>query len=76
MSKKKKSARRPNIPAAALGGPAAPATTVPAPAAPGTSPRREAFAPDYEYIKKDLRRIGILAGSFIAILIILSFFIQ
>jgi hypothetical protein len=30
------------------------------------------FNPDYSYVIKDLRRIGILAGSFIVILIILS----
>ena len=32
------------------------------------------FNPDYTIIKRDLRRIGILAGTFIAILIVLSFF--
>jgi len=31
---------------------------------------------DYTYVKKDLGRIGILAGSFILILIVLSFFIH
>jgi hypothetical protein len=31
------------------------------------------FNPDYAYVKKDLRQIGILAGSFFAILIVLSF---
>ena len=30
------------------------------------------FNPDYGHVVKDLRRIGILAGSFIVILIILS----
>ena len=30
------------------------------------------FNPDYGYVVKDLKRIGILAGSFIVILIILS----
>ncbi len=33
------------------------------------------FNPDYSYVKKDLRRIGLLAGSFFAILIVLSFFL-
>ena len=33
------------------------------------------FNPDYSDIKKDLKNIGILAGSFLAILIILSFFL-
>ena len=30
------------------------------------------FNPDYSHVIKDLRRIGILAGSFIVILIVLS----
>ncbi len=34
------------------------------------------FNPDYTYVKKDLARIGIMAGSFIAILVILSFFLR
>jgi hypothetical protein len=40
-----------------------------------TRTMKESFNPDYTYVIKDLRRIGILAGSFIAIYIILSFFI-
>ncbi|UCD41271.1 MAG: hypothetical protein JSV69_11920 [Chloroflexota bacterium] len=31
------------------------------------------FNPDYTYVKQDLRTIGILAGIFITILVILSF---
>ena len=31
---------------------------------------------DYRYVKADLRRIGVLAVSFTAILIVLSFFIH
>ncbi len=34
------------------------------------------FNPDYSYVIKDLKRIGILAGSFLAVLIILSFIIK
>jgi len=34
------------------------------------------FNPDYSTIKQELKRIGILAGSFFALLIILSFFIK
>lgn len=34
------------------------------------------FNPDYSHVVKDLRRIGILAGSFFAILIVLSFFLS
>lgn len=38
-----------------------------------TAPRDE-FNPDYSNTKRELKRIGILAGTFIAILIVLSFF--
>lgn len=43
-----------------------------------TAPRPQAgdFNPDYTNIKKDLKRIGILAASFFAFLIILSFFLH
>jgi hypothetical protein len=34
------------------------------------------FNPDYTYVKQDLKRIGILAGSFIGVLVILSFFLR
>jgi len=34
------------------------------------------FNPDYTYIRRDLGRIGILAGAFFVILIVLSFFIH
>jgi hypothetical protein len=40
--------------------------------APAAGPR--GFDPDYSYIVKDLRRIGILAAGFITLLVILSFF--
>ncbi|MGW8142753.1 MAG: hypothetical protein ACWGN2_00070 [Anaerolineales bacterium] len=33
----------------------------------------EDFNPDYTYVKKDLKTIGILASIFITILVILSF---
>jgi hypothetical protein len=33
------------------------------------------FNPDYAYVIKDLKRIGILAGSFFTLLIVLSFFL-
>lgn len=33
------------------------------------------FNPDYTYVVKDLKRIGILAASFTIVLIVLSFFI-
>ncbi len=44
------------------------------PAASRLAPQTE-FDPDYSYITKDLKRIGVLAGSFLAILIALSFFL-
>ena len=34
------------------------------------------FNPDYSFVIKDLRRIGILAATFITILIILSFILK
>lgn len=53
---------------------------------PQTSPRPQAavtsrpssteFNPDYSAVKKDLKRIGILAGSFFVILIVLSFILR
>lgn len=39
-----------------------------------TSP--DEFQPDYSYIKKDLRFIGILAATFITVLIVLSFILK
>ena len=37
---------------------------------------RTEFNPDYSAVKKDLARIGTLAGFFIAVLIVLSFFLR
>jgi hypothetical protein len=34
------------------------------------------FSPDYSFIVKDLRRIGVLAGSFLLLLVALSFFLR
>lgn len=34
------------------------------------------FNPDYSYVISDLKRIGILAGSFITILVVLSLFLR
>ena len=42
---------------------------------PAASSRTE-FNPDYSDVKKDLRRIGTLAGFFITVLIVLSFIIK
>jgi hypothetical protein len=40
------------------------------------SSRPTEFNPDYTPIIKDLRRIGVLAGTFIGILVVLSFFLR
>jgi hypothetical protein len=34
------------------------------------------FSPDYTFIMKDLKRIGLMAGTFFTLLIILSFFLK
>ena len=39
----------------------------------GSGPGRNEFNPDYSSVKKDLRRIGLLAGFFVLLLIALSF---
>lgn len=64
--------------------PVSPAPTVTAPApriAPSTIGRRtgpsaQEFNPDYTPIKRDLGRLATLAGSFLVILIALSFFVK
>jgi len=47
--------------------------TVAASASVSSSGRSE-FNPDYSVIKRDLKRIGILAGSFLMVMIILALF--
>ncbi len=41
-----------------------------------SSPAATEFNPDYSDVKYDLKRIGILAGSFITLLVVLSFFLR
>ena len=38
--------------------------------------RTTEFNPDYTYIRRDLRRIGVLAGAFFVVLLVLSFFLH
>ncbi len=38
--------------------------------------RSTEFNPDYTYVKRDLSRIGTLAGAFFVALIVLSFFLR
>jgi len=40
------------------------------------SSSRNEFNPDYTHVKKDLKRIGTLAGFFIFVLVALSFFLK
>ncbi len=78
MSTKKKSKklRRPNVAGAvavqARGGGVEVAAEPRAGRAEG--PRAPTF--DYTYVIRDLKRIGVLAGSFITILVVLSFIIK
>jgi hypothetical protein len=67
MAKKKVQNRK--IAAGAQGG--AESSTIP-----GSISAQAGFSPDYSYVVKDLRRIGALAGSFIVILIVVSFFLR
>lgn len=41
-----------------------------------TPPQKFEFNPDYSMVKKDLTRIGILAGFFIMVLVVLTFFLK
>lgn len=41
-----------------------------------STPTRAEFNPDYTYVKRDLARIGTLAGFFVAVLVVLSFFLR
>lgn len=41
-----------------------------------TASRVNEFNPDYTHVKRDLTRIGTLAGFFFVALIVLSFFIK
>jgi hypothetical protein len=80
MSKKSKKARRPNVPM--YTGPVTPAQTTSAGggdmlAAPRTTAApRETINADYTHVVSDLKRIGLLAGGLIAVLVALSFFIK
>ncbi len=70
MSKKSRQSRarkiaeaQPDVPAAA--------------AIPAARPTRESgFNPDYTYVRKDLRRIGLLAGAFIVLMIVAAFLLR
>ena len=40
------------------------------------APQKFEFNPDYSQVKKDLSRIGMLAGFFFVVLIVISFFLK
>jgi hypothetical protein len=40
------------------------------------APRAAEFNPDYTQVKRDLRRIALLAGTFAVILVVLSFVLR
>jgi hypothetical protein len=40
------------------------------------APRATEFSPDYTHIRRDSRRIGVLAGTFFVILVGLSLFLR
>jgi hypothetical protein len=52
-----------------------PSTTAVAEITPARASDRD-FNPDYSYVRKDLKRIAILAGSFLALLVALSFLLK
>jgi hypothetical protein len=40
------------------------------------APRVAEFNPDYTYVRRDLRRIGVLAAAFFVVLVALSFVLR
>ncbi len=65
--RKKRKERTPNLPQAVI------TQAGTKQASTGTETAKQSdFNPDYSHVVRDLRRIGILAGSFIIILIVLS----
>ena len=46
------------------------------PGANAGTPATTEFNPDYTHVKRDLGRIGMLAGGFFVLLIVLSFFLR
>jgi hypothetical protein len=41
-----------------------------------TASKEDLNNPDYSHIKRDLRRIFIIAGSFVAVMIVLAFILR
>jgi hypothetical protein len=69
--KSKKRARKPNLPQEAyLAVKENEATSL------ASDSKQIGFNPDYSYVIKDLKRIAVLAGFFIGLLIFLSFYLR
>lgn len=80
MAKKQKrnvaSNRQTNLPRAAVSpAPAAGPRQAVSPAAPRSSYTQE-FNPDYRLVIQDLKKIAVLAVTFISVLVVLSFFLR
>jgi hypothetical protein len=79
MAKKSKASRRAarsNASPSAAAQPVAAPTPRTSAASGGRRLFEREFNPDYTYVIKDLKRIGALAGTFFALLIVLSFFLK
>jgi len=48
----------------------------PAAGSPARASYTQDFNPDYTYIIRDLKQIGIMAASFLVVLVVLSFFLR
>ena len=78
MAKKNRRARRP-LTSPSFSPVPSPATSEAASPAPGASPtpgKKVDFAAEYYYVLHDLRTMGIIAASMLAILVALSFIIR
>ncbi|MEJ2552326.1 MAG: hypothetical protein P8Z42_09940 [Anaerolineales bacterium] len=69
--KSKKRARKPNLPQEAYL-----AAKENEAASRGPESKQIGFNPDYSYVIKDLKRIAVLAGFFICLLVFLSFYLR
>ncbi len=66
----------PSMSTATASAPAASPSVTPSTTSSLRSSSSSEFNPDYSYVIQDLKRIGIMAVSFIAILVALSFFLN
>ena len=78
---RRKRGRRPVAPAVGAAPPVRPVAAPVAATTPGVAPRpREASAPrfsarDYSYVRREIRRILVLATAIIIVIVVLSFFL-